>query len=99
MLKQKILDRTTRFGVLGLGYVGLPLAVEFAKAGMRVTGFEVDTRKVEKLAVGESYIGDVPSSEVAPLVKRGLFSATTDFDELAQMDVVSICVLTLPEDP
>ena len=61
---------------------------------MKVTGFEVDPRKVEKLALGESYIGDVPSSEVAPLVKRGLFSATTDFDELAQMDVVSICVPT-----
>jgi UDP-N-acetyl-D-glucosamine dehydrogenase len=94
MLKQKILDRSARFGVIGLGYVGLPLAVEFAKAGMKVTGFEVDPRKVESLSAGESYIGDVPSSEVAPLVKRGLFSATTDFDELAQMDVVSICVPT-----
>ncbi|MCK6461796.1 MAG: nucleotide sugar dehydrogenase [Planctomycetes bacterium] len=94
MLKQKILDRNIRFGVIGLGYVGLPLAVEFAKAGMKVTGFEVDRRKVESLSMGESYIGDVPSSEVAPLVKRGLFSATTDFDELAQMDVVSICVPT-----
>jgi len=94
MLKQKILDRNIRFGVIGLGYVGLPLAVEFAKAGMRVTGFEVDARKVEKLSLGESYIGDVPSTEVAPLVKRGSLSATTDFDELAQMDVVSICVPT-----
>jgi UDP-N-acetyl-D-glucosamine dehydrogenase len=94
MLKQKILDRNVRFGVIGLGYVGLPLAVEFAKAGMKVTGFEVDPRKVESLSMGESYIGDVPTSEVAPLVKRGLFSATTDFDELAQMDVVSICVPT-----
>jgi UDP-N-acetyl-D-glucosamine dehydrogenase len=94
MLKQKIIDRNVRFGVIGLGYVGLPLAVEFAKAGMKVTGFEVDPRKVEKLSMGESYIGDVPSSEVEPLVKRGLFSATTDFDELAQMDVVSICVPT-----
>ncbi|HEX5136316.1 MAG TPA: nucleotide sugar dehydrogenase [Planctomycetota bacterium] len=94
MLKQKILDRNVRFGVIGLGYVGLPLAVEFAKVGMKVTGFEVDTRKVESLSMGESYIGDVPSSEVAPLVKRGIFSATTDFDELAQMDVISICVPT-----
>jgi UDP-N-acetyl-D-glucosamine dehydrogenase len=94
MLKQKILDRNVRFGVIGLGYVGLPLAVEFAKVGMKVTGFEVDRRKVESLSMGESYIGDVPSSEVAPLVKRGLFSATTDFDELAQMDVISICVPT-----
>jgi len=94
MLKQKILDRNIRFGVIGLGYVGLPLAVEFAKAGMKVTGFEVDSRKVERLALGESYIGDVPSAEVAPLVKGGRFSATTDFDELAQMDVVSICVPT-----
>jgi len=94
MLKQKILDRSARFGVIGLGYVGLPLAVEFAKVGMKVTGFEVDPRKVESLLTGESYIGDVPSTEVGPLVKKGAFTATTDFDELAHMDVVSICVPT-----
>jgi len=94
MLKQKILDRSVRFGVVGLGYVGLPLAVEFAKAGMKVTGFEVDPRKVEQLSTGDSYIDDVPTSDMKPLVARGLFSATTDIDELEQMDVISICVPT-----
>ncbi|MHC4550569.1 MAG: nucleotide sugar dehydrogenase [Planctomycetota bacterium] len=94
MLKDKITNRKAHFGVVGLGYVGLPLAVEFAKTGMRVTGFEVDPRKVDQLADGESYIGDVPTEELKPLVEDGLFSATTDFDELAEMDVISICVPT-----
>ena len=94
MLKQKIENRTVHFGVLGLGYVGLPLAVGFAKVGIKVTGFEVDTRKVESLAKARSYIEDVPSSALAPLVEKGLFGATTDFDRLADMDVISICVPT-----
>jgi UDP-N-acetyl-D-glucosamine dehydrogenase len=94
MLKEKIENKTARFGVLGLGYVGLPLAVEFAKVGIKVTGFEVDTRKVESLAQGRSYIEDVPSSALKPLVEKGSFGATTDFDRLAQMDVISICVPT-----
>jgi len=94
MLKQKITNHTAHFGVVGLGYVGLPLAVEFAKKGMRTTGFEVDPSKVDQLAAGESYIGDVPSSEVKTLVQEGLLTATTDFDELADMDIISICVPT-----
>jgi len=94
MLKDKITNRTARFGVVGLGYVGLPLAVEFAKKGLKTTGFEVDPSKVDQLAAGTSYIGDVPSSDVKPLVQEGLFTATTDFDELADMDVISICVPT-----
>ena len=94
MLKDKIVNRTARFGVVGLGYVGLPLAVEFAKAGMKVTGFEVDPGKVEKLSDGVSYIEDVPTGELAPLVEQKTFGATTDFDELAEMDVISICVPT-----
>ena len=94
MLKQKITNHTAHFGVVGLGYVGLPLAVEFAKKGLKTTGFEVDPRKVDQVAAGESYIGDVPSSEVKTLVQEGLFTATTDFDELADMDIVSICVPT-----
>jgi len=94
MLKQKITNHTAHFGVVGLGYVGLPLAVEFAKRGLKTTGFEVDPRKVDQLAAGDSYIGDVPSSDVKPLVQEGLFTATTDFDELADMDVISICVPT-----
>jgi len=94
MLKEKIENKTARFGVVGLGYVGLPLAVEFAKVGLKVTGFEVDPGKVEELTAGRSYIGDVPTEELAPLVEQGLFNATTDFDELAEMDVISICVPT-----
>ena len=94
MLKEKIQDKSVRFGVVGLGYVGLPLAVEFAKVGIKVTGFEVDASKVEKIAKGESYIEDVPTSELKPLVESGHFAGTTDFDELAEMDVISICVPT-----
>jgi len=94
MLREKIDNLSVRYGVVGLGYVGLPLGVEFAKAGIRVTGFEVDPSKVELLAKGESYIGDVSSSELAPLIEQGTLSATTDFDRLAEMDVISICVPT-----
>jgi len=94
MLKDKISQNTVRYGVLGLGYVGLPLAVEFAKARIRVTGFDVDPSKVERLCRGDSYIEDVPNTELAPCLKSGTFKATTDFDELAAMDVISICVPT-----
>ena len=94
MLKQKIEDHTARYGVVGLGYVGLPLAVEFAKVGFRVTGFEVDVSKVEALEREESYIEDVPSDVVAPLIQSGMLRATTDFDEFADVDVISICVPT-----
>ena len=94
MLKEKIANKTARFGVLGLGYVGLPLAVEFAKVGFQVTGFEVDARKVESITARKSYIDDVPTDELAPLVSAGTLCATTDFDELAQMDIISICVPT-----
>jgi len=94
MLKEMILNRSARYGVLGLGYVGLPLGVEFAKNGFRVTGFEVDKSKAESLRKGISYIDDVPTETVAKLVKEGTFAATTDFDELAKMDIISICVPT-----
>ncbi|MHC4954187.1 MAG: nucleotide sugar dehydrogenase [Planctomycetota bacterium] len=94
MLKDKIESREARFGVLGLGYVGLPLAVEFATVGFKATGFEVSQEKVDLLAAGESYIGDVPSETVAALVDSGQLDATTDFDRLAEMDVISICVPT-----
>jgi len=94
MLKEKISNHTARYGVIGMGYVGLPLAVEFAQVGFPVTGFEVDKSKVETLNRGASYIDDVPSTRVAPLVKSGKLGATLDFDQLAQMDVISICVPT-----
>ena len=93
-LLEKIERREARLGVLGMGYVGLPLAMEFCKAGFEVVGFDVDAQRVGKLADGVSYIKDVPSAEVARFVKEGLFRATTDFDLLAEVDTVNICVPT-----
>ncbi len=93
-LLQKIEDRTALVAVIGMGYVGLPLAVEFAKAGYHVIGVDVDAKKVRQLNAGASYIPDVPSEVVADLVGRGLLSATSDFSALAQADAISICVPT-----
>ena len=93
-LVDKLRKREARVGIIGLGYVGLPLAVIFAEAGYRVTGIDVDTRKVEALNAGESYIEDVPSEAIKPLVDMGLLDATTDFAVLREIDAVSICVPT-----
>ncbi|MCP5114592.1 MAG: nucleotide sugar dehydrogenase, partial [bacterium] len=93
-LKQKIAGRQARVGVVGLGYVGLPLAVEFAKAGFEVTGIEVDEAKVSQLNSGVSYIKDVPTSEVAALREAGKLRGTTDFAAVAQLDTINICVPT-----
>ena len=86
--------RQARIGVIGLGYVGLPLAVALAKAGLQVTGVDLDASKVQALTRGESYIEDVPAVEIAPLVRAGRLSASTSFDVLGAMDGVSICVPT-----
>jgi UDP-N-acetyl-D-glucosamine dehydrogenase len=91
---EHVSGRRARIGVIGLGYVGLPLATEFAKAGFRVTGFDIDPRRVARLQTGRSYIQDVPSREVRDLVTAGRFHATTDFDELRTMDAIEICVPT-----
>ena len=93
-LLAKVAERTLRVGVIGLGYVGLPLAVEFAKAGLHVVGIDVAADKVGQLNEGVSYIPDVPSAEVAELVAAGRLRATSDFGALAQVDAVSICVPT-----
>ena len=93
-LADKIAAREARVGVIGLGYVGLPLAVEFAKAGMKALGFDLDAKKVEQINRGESYIGDVPGDEVKAMVESGYLRATTDFAELADVDTVDICVPT-----
>jgi UDP-N-acetyl-D-glucosamine dehydrogenase len=93
-LKDKISARTARIGVIGLGYVGLPLAVEFAKAGFQVTGFDVDESKVTEINAGRSYILDVATDDVAACVKKGTLCATTDMARLHDMDVVDICVPT-----
>jgi UDP-N-acetyl-D-glucosamine dehydrogenase len=96
--KQRLLDRLESkeavVGVVGLGYVGLPLAVEFAAVGYHVIGLDLDTNKVEKLKRGESYIPDVPTEQLAPLVEKGLLKATTDYADLAQIDSINICVPT-----
>jgi UDP-N-acetyl-D-glucosamine dehydrogenase len=97
-MKQQLLDRirnkTAVVGVIGLGYVGLPLAVEFAKAGLKVVGIDVDARKVEAVNRGQSYIPDVPAAEVAALHTAGRLTATTDYAALRGCDAVSICVPT-----
>src|SRR6185369_2628915 len=94
VLIRKLKDKNAQIAILGLGYVGLPLAVVFAEAGFHVTGVDPDKRKIDALVKGESYIPDVKSESVANLVKSGKFTATTDFSVLKQMDAVSICVPT-----
>jgi UDP-N-acetyl-D-glucosamine dehydrogenase len=93
-LIQKILRRQARVGIIGLGYVGLPLAIEFAQAGFSVTGFDVDRDRVEQASGGSSYIGDVPGQTLLRQVESGRLRATNDFRALAWMDTVSICVPT-----
>jgi UDP-N-acetyl-D-glucosamine dehydrogenase len=93
-LKALIRDKRARVGIIGLGYVGLPLATEFANGGFRATGFEVDVNKVEKINSGESYIGDVRSELISKNVNAGLLSATTEFDRLKDCDAIIICVPT-----
>jgi len=101
-LSEKISAREVRVGVIGLGYVGLPLAVGFAKAGVQVTGFDLDEQKVRSIQDGVSHIEDVASEELAASRTAGNFSATTDFGELEQCDVINVCVptpLTKTRDP
>ena len=90
----KAKDRSATIGVVGLGYVGLPLAVEFARAGYRVRGFDVKPQVVETINAGRSHIQDVASTRLAPLVKDGKIRATIELAELGDVDVVSICVPT-----
>jgi UDP-N-acetyl-D-glucosamine dehydrogenase len=90
----RISKRTASAGVIGLGYVGLPLAVELGRAGLTVTGFDLDGRKIDSVNAGKSYIPDVPSEDVRELVATGRLRATADFSALAQMDTVNICVPT-----
>jgi len=93
-LIQKLNDRTARVAVLGMGYVGLPLAAVFGDAGFHVTGIDPVEEKVKLLNSGESYVGDVSSAHVTRLVSAGLLTATTDYSAIQQMDAVSICVPT-----
>ena len=93
-LIKSLQDKKARIAILGLGYVGLPLAVVFGEAGFNVTGIDPDARKVDSLNKGVSYIPDVPTAAIAALVKSGNLTATTDFSVLKEMDAVSICVPT-----
>jgi len=93
-LKGKIIGRTANLGVIGLGYVGLPLAVEKAKAGYRVTGFDIQPNKVDMVNEGCNYIGDILDDDLSNIVKSGRLKATSDFSNIAELDCVSICVPT-----
>jgi UDP-N-acetyl-D-glucosamine dehydrogenase len=93
-LKTRLANKEAVAGVIGLGYVGLPLAVELAQHNVRTIGFDVDLRKVQELAAGRSYIPDVPSEHVAQAVNSGLLVPTTDPASLAEADVIDICVPT-----
>ena len=93
-LIQKLKSKEAKVAILGLGYVGLPLAVVFAEAGFHVTGIDPDSRKVDSLKKGISYIPDVKTESIEKLVKSGYLTATTDFSVLKNMDAVSICVPT-----
>lgn len=98
MVKEQLVSLITakqaHVGVVGLGYVGLPLLAEFARSGFRATGFEVDEKKAATINSGDSYIGDIPSAAIKELVDKKLLRATTDFDHLKECDAVIICVPT-----
>lgn len=93
-LRERIANRTARVGVLGLGYVGLPLAVEFAQAGFNVIGIDVQPRKIEQFNRGQSYIKDVADNIFQPLVRSGKLRATTDYSVIRDLDTIDICVPT-----
>jgi len=93
-LLEKIKSKVAKVGVIGLGYVGLPLAVEKAKAGFQVLGFDIQPEKVDKINRGENYIGDVVPEELFTLSQNGHLSATGDFSRIRECDVVTICVPT-----
>lgn len=93
-LIQKIQNKTLVMGVCGLGYVGLPLAVDKAKHGFKTIGFDVQTEKVDMVNAGKNYIGDVVNADLEALVKEGRLSATTDFSFVEKVDFIAICVPT-----
>ena len=93
-LEKKIKNRKAVVGVIGMGYVGLPLAVELGRERFRVIGIDISIRKVEQVNSGISDIDDVADTDLKPLVKKGKIRATNDFSQLKQTDVVTICVPT-----
>src|SRR3954447_3058076 len=93
-LKERILQKKARVGVLGLGYVGLPLAVEFAHAGFEVVGIDVQQSKIDQFNSGHSYVKDVKDEVFKPLVDSGKLRATSDFSVISELDTIDICVPT-----
>ena len=89
-LSQKIEDRSLTIGIIGLGYVGLPLSLTFMRKGVAVIGYDLDQTKIDKLSVGESYIKHIPSDELGEFVKSGQLSATNNFNRLNEPDAILI---------
>ena len=101
-LRSKITSREARIGIIGLGYVGLPMAIAFAEANFQVTGFDIQKKRVDLVNQGISYIADVKSDKIRPLTKNGFLKATTDKTKLMEVNVICVCVptpLTKAKDP
>ncbi len=95
---RRVREKTANVGIVGLGYVGLPIALLFASKGIAATGFDIDIRKVDILRQGRTYIKHIPETEISDALRRGHFKATTDFSDLRLMDAVIICVPTPLDD-
>ncbi len=93
-LEQKLNDKTFHLGVIGLGYVGLPLSLTFLRKGIKVSGFDLDQKKIDKIYAGQSYIKHIPADELTSFVEKNMFAATTDFSRLGEPDALLICVPT-----
>src|SRR6516164_7748223 len=91
-LERRIKTKQARFGVIGLGYVGLPLALTLNEAGFDVTGIDIDTNRVDAIVAGRSYITDISDRELKKAAAANRFRATTDLSEIRKLDAVSICV-------
>ncbi|HEV2247201.1 MAG TPA: nucleotide sugar dehydrogenase, partial [Terriglobia bacterium] len=95
---QRVQQRTVQVGIVGLGYVGLPIALLFSGKGISATGFDIDSVKINRLQQGQSYIKHIPEADIGDALRRGHFKATTDFAELRGMDAIIICVPTPLDD-
>ena len=93
-LAQKISDRSLTLGIIGLGYVGLPLSLTFLRKGIKVIGYDLDQAKIDKIAAGKSYIKHIPDDELSGFVKSGKLAATNDFKRLDEPDAILVCVPT-----
>jgi UDP-N-acetyl-D-glucosamine dehydrogenase len=94
LLLEKIKNKEARIGIIGLGYVGLPLALTFGKAGFRTTGLDIDAIKIDSLNKGQSYIKHIPSEEIQPLIKENLLEVSTDFSLISDLNCILLCVPT-----